>query len=60
MKYTMRVAKNGVVTTDVGERGATENCADIIKVTARLGRQISEEKTGPDCDPAVEVQNQKV
>lgn len=54
MKWETRIKKNGEVVTEVIERG--QNCANIKIFTSQLGREMSDERTGPDCDEVHEVQ----
>lgn len=55
MKYRHVIAKDGKVVTEVLERTQGENCDIIVQHTAGLGKTLSDEKTGPDCDKQFEV-----
>ena len=54
MKCKTTIKKDGQVVTEVVDRGE-HLCSDVYKVTSRLGRQISDEEIGPDCDSVHET-----
>jgi len=49
MKGKTTIKPDGTVVTEVLEREG-QDCKEVIKLTERIGRQIGEEITGPDCD----------
>jgi hypothetical protein len=57
MRGIVKVTKDGVAKNIVQDREEGENCEAIHKLTDTLGPQISEERTGPDCDTVHEVVN---
>lgn len=54
MKGRTIIKKDGTVVTEVLDREGTD-CREVIKLTERIGPQLSEEITGPDCDTAYET-----
>lgn len=55
MEFTVRCKKNGTVVTEVTDRGDSI-CSNIKKVTNAVGRELSDEHIGPECDDVKEVQ----
>lgn len=55
MKYNIKIKPSGDQEVEVTERSEGENCNNILQVTAGLGKQTRDERTGPDCDEQVEV-----
>ncbi len=54
MKSKMTIKKDGTVVTEVISRGS-HLCSEIYKVTNAIGRQVSDEETGPECDSVHET-----
>jgi hypothetical protein len=48
------IKKDGTVITEVLDREG-QDCKEVHKLTERLGGQVSEEITGPDCDTVHET-----
>jgi hypothetical protein len=44
------IRKDGKVITEVLDRTQGSLCSEVYKVTNRLGRQVSDEHIGPECD----------
>lgn len=57
MKVRATIKKDGTVINEVIDR-ETHLCSAVYQVTGSLGRQISDEDTGPECDTAQEVHNE--
>lgn len=55
MKVKFIIKKDGTVVTEVVDRGE-HLCSNVYKVTNSLGRQLSDEHIGPECDRVEEVQ----
>jgi len=49
MKGKTTIKPDGTVVTEVLEREG-QDCKEVMKLTERIGQQIGEEITGPDCD----------
>lgn len=49
MKFKVVIAKDGKMMTEVLERGE-HLCSKIYQVTNAVGRQVSDETIGPECD----------
>ena len=49
MKFEVRIKKDGTVVTEVQDRGQ-HLCSAVYKVTNSVGRQLSDENIGPECD----------
>lgn len=49
MKFEVRIKKDGTVITTVQDRGQ-HLCSAVYKVTNSVGRQLSDEEIGPECD----------
>jgi hypothetical protein len=56
MKFKAIIKKDGTVVTEVLDRGE-HLCSNIYKVTNSVGRQLSDENIGPECDKVEEVQS---
>lgn len=54
MKGRTIIKKDGSVVTEVIDREGTD-CKEVMKLTERIGQQVSEEITGPDCDTTHET-----
>ena len=55
MKYEVFILPDGKVVTQVVDRGS-HLCSSIYKVTNAIGRQLSDEEIGPECDTVHENQ----
>ena len=49
MKGKTTIKPDGTVITEVLDR-EDHRCREVLKLTERIGQQIGEEITGPDCD----------
>jgi hypothetical protein len=58
MRFQATIRKDGTVVTEVLDRGA-HLCTEVYRVTNAVGKQLSDEETGPDCEPVVEVAGEK-
>lgn len=54
MKFKVVIKKDGTIVTEVVER-AEHLCTEVYKVTNSVGKQLSDEETGPDCDKVHET-----
>lgn len=54
MEYEAIIEKDGRIITEVIDRGA-QQCASIKQLTNALGREISDEQIGPECDKVEEI-----
>jgi hypothetical protein len=54
LKFQAIIKKDGKVVTEVLERGK-HLCSEVYKVTNSVGRQLSDEETGPEGDSVHEV-----
>jgi hypothetical protein len=54
IKATILKAKPGTVITEVIDR-QEHLCSSVYTVTGNIGKQISDEETGPECDPQTET-----
>ena len=54
MQFQIVIKKDGQMVTEVLDRG-THLCSDVYKVTNAVGRQISDEEIGPECNTQHEV-----
>jgi hypothetical protein len=54
MKFDVFIFPDGKIVTEVLDRGQ-HLCSSIYKVTNAVGRQISDENIGPECDTQHEV-----
>ncbi len=55
MKMEVYIMPDGKVITQVTDRGQ-HLCSEVYKVTNAVGRQISDEEIGPECDTVHEIQ----
>jgi hypothetical protein len=55
MKCKVTISKDGKVVTEVIDRGQ-HLCSTVYKVTQMLGKQLSDEEIGPECDTQTEIQ----
>ena len=56
MKIEVLVKTDGTVVTSVMDRGQ-HLCSEVYRVTNSVGRQLSDEETGPDGDKVNEINN---
>lgn len=49
MEFKVVIDKKGEVVTEVLDRGS-HLCSEIYKVTNSVGKQLSDEEIGPECD----------
>jgi hypothetical protein len=54
MKGKTTIKKDGKVITEVLDRG-THLCSEVYKVTNAVGKQLSDEEIGPECDTQHEI-----
>ena len=54
MKFEVRIKKDGTVVTTVQDRGQ-HLCSEVYKVTNSVGKQLSDEEIGPECDTVNEL-----
>ncbi len=54
MEFTVRIKKDGKVITEVTDR-QDSICSNIKKVTNSVGKELSDEHIGPDCDKVNEI-----
>ena len=55
MRYKTVIDREGKIVTEVLDRGS-HLCSKIYQVTNALGRQVSDEEIGPECDTTTEIQ----
>lgn len=55
MKFKVVIKKDGTVVTEVLDRGS-HLCSEVYRVTNAVGKQLSDEEIGPECDSVHEVQ----
>lgn len=55
MKMEVFIYEDGQVVTQVTDRGQ-HLCSEVYKVTNAVGKQLSDEEIGPECDSVHEVQ----
>lgn len=55
MKFKAVIQKDGKIVTEVLDRGQ-HLCSEVYKVTNAVGKQLSDEEIGPECDKVNEVQ----
>lgn len=55
MRVKVVIKKDGTVVTEVLDRGS-HLCSEIYKVTNAVGKQLSDEEIGPECDTVHEIQ----
>lgn len=56
MRWEHIINQDGTVETNVLERQDGVQCNKIRQFTAGIGRELSDEQTGPECDDVHEVQ----
>jgi hypothetical protein len=56
MKFKAVIRKDGKIVTEVLDRGE-HLCSQVYKVTNAVGKQLSDEEIGPECDEVHEVQS---
>lgn len=54
MKFKVVIDKQGKIVTEVLDRG-NHLCKEVYKVTNAIGRQVSDEEIGPDCNTQLET-----
>jgi hypothetical protein len=54
MRFKAVIRKDGKVVTEVLERGE-HLCTEVYKVTNAIGKQLSDEHTGPEGDRVEEI-----
>lgn len=55
MKFDFIIQKDGNVVTEVTDR-QDSICSNIKRVTNAVGRELSDEHIGPECDRVEEIQ----
>ena len=55
MKMEVFIYEDGKVVTQVMDRGS-HLCSEVYRVTNAVGKQLSDEEIGPECDSVHEVQ----
>lgn len=55
LKFQVVIDKKGKIVTEVTDRSQGSLCTEVYKVTNSVGRQISDEHIGPDCDTVHEI-----
>lgn len=55
MEFDIIIRPDGNVVTEVIDRG-TSVCSEIKKITNAVGRELSDEHLGPECDRVEEIQ----
>jgi len=55
MKMEVFIYPDGKVVTQVMDRGS-HLCSEVYRVTNAVGKQLSDEEIGPECDSVHEVQ----
>lgn len=56
MKGKTTIKLDGTIVTEVLDRGS-HLCSSVYKVTNAVGKQLSDEEIGPECDTQHEVQS---
>jgi hypothetical protein len=56
MKFKAVIKQDGKIVTEVLDRGQ-HLCSEVYKVTNAVGRQLSDEEIGPECDKVDEIQS---
>lgn len=54
MQIKFTIEKDGKIKTEVVDREDQE-CSNVLKITQSLGKTISHEQTGPECDKVEEI-----
>lgn len=55
VKFTIKHDDGKIITEVLDRQG--QQCSNIKQVTNALGRELSDEKTGPECDKVEEIVN---
>ena len=55
MKMEVFIYEDGQIVTQVLDRGS-HLCSEVYRVTNAVGKQLSDEEIGPECDTVHEVQ----
>lgn len=55
MRFTVTIMPNGEKITEVIERDEQEECSMVKQFTNAIGRETSDEITGPECDRVEEI-----
>jgi hypothetical protein len=55
MRFKVIIQKDGKVVTEVLDRGS-HLCSEVYRVTNAVGKQLSDEEIGPECDSVHEIQ----
>lgn len=58
MEFKAIIKQDGTVVTEVLDRGS-HLCSEVYRVTNAVGKQLSDEETGPDCEPVIETSGEK-
>jgi len=56
MRVRAIINKDGTVINEVIDR-QEHLCSKVYTITGALGKQLSDEETGPECDPQIETTN---
>jgi hypothetical protein len=54
MEFEARIKTDGTIVTDVKDRQG-QDCNNIKRITQLMGKELSDERTGPDCDTVHET-----
>lgn len=57
VKATIKRSPAGEVVTEVIDR-QQHLCSSVYTVTNAVGKQLSDEEIGPECDPQTEIENE--
>lgn len=55
LKFKAVIDKKGKIVTEVLDRSDGSLCTEVYKVTNSVGKQLSDEHIGPDCDTVHEI-----
>jgi hypothetical protein len=58
MEFKATIKTDGKVITEVLDRGQ-HLCSEVYRVTNAVGKQESDEETGPDCEPVIETAGER-
>ena len=58
MEFKAIIKKDGTVVTEVLDRGS-HLCKEVYRVTNAVGKQLSDEETGPDAEPVIETSGER-
>jgi hypothetical protein len=58
MKFKAMIQTDGKVVTEVLDRGS-HLCTEVYKVTNAVGKQLSDEEIGPECDTVTEISGER-